>query len=143
MTSAPGSPPPRPEVEQEGFFTESIRFFGSFSRHFQALFALAGMETKEAVGLYVRLIVMLLAALLFVLLGYILLLLTVAFLIAMFTPIAWVWIALGFAVFHFLVAFLCATHVKKHFATPVFQTTSAEIRKDLALLGRNDATAQP
>ncbi len=101
------------------------------------------METKEAVGLYVRLIVMLLAALLFVLLGWILLLLTIAFLIAMFTSIAWVWIALGFTLFHFLVAILCATHVKKHFSTPVFQTTSAEIRKDLELLGRNDDPALP
>ncbi|MGC1482018.1 MAG: phage holin family protein [Chthoniobacterales bacterium] len=130
-----------PTDANEGFVTETIRLFGSFSRHFQALFSLAGSETKEALGLYVRLVVMLGAALVFLFLFYIFFLLAAAFAVAWLFGWAWVWITLGFAVFHLLVAVFCATHVKKHFSTPIFTTTSEEIRKDLALLSKNDDPA--
>ncbi len=141
MTPEPGAIPA--SDSHQGFFTEALRLFGSFSRHFSAVLSLAGLEAKEAVGLYVRLVVMLLAALVFAFLGYIFLILTTAFAIAWLFSVQWVWIALGFTVFHFLICFLCALHVKTHFRTPVFQTTSSELRKDFALMSGPDAPAQP
>jgi uncharacterized membrane protein YqjE len=143
MTPDPGATPAPAAASHQGFFSEAVSLFGSFSRHFQAVFSLAGLEAKEAIGLYVRLVVMLVAALLFALLGYVFLILTAAFAIAWLCDVAWIWIALGFAVLHFLVCFLCALHVKKHFRTPVFQTTSSELRKDFALLSAPDVTPQP
>lgn len=113
---------------------EFLSLIGSLGRHVQALGALAGEEAREAAALYLRLGVMLFAALLFVTLGYILLLLTVAFLIAMLFQVAWVWILLGFTVLHLLVAFLCANHVRQHWSTPVFTATAGEIRRDFDAL---------
>ncbi len=142
MTPDSGAIPASATDAHQGFFTEATRFFGSFSRHFSAILSLAGLELKEALGLYVRLVVMLLAALLFALLGYVFFILTVAFAIAWLFGVAWIWIALGFTVFHFLICFLCALHVKKHFRTPVFQTTSSELRKDFALMSGPDVPSQ-
>ncbi len=106
----------------------------------QALASLAGHEGKSAIALYVRLIVMLIAALLFAGLGYIFVLLTVAFAVGLLFGISWVWIALGLAVFHLLIAFICANHVRTHYRTPVFATTAAEIRKDIASIARKDVS---
>lgn len=136
MTPQPGEPI---NSGNQGLVTEAIRFFGSFSRHIQALAGLAGSETKEALGLYVRLAVMLVGALVFALFAYIFFLLTVAFGIALLFKISWVWIALGLTLLHALVAFVCANHVKTHFRTPIFTTTSAELRKDFAALGKNES----
>ncbi len=142
MTPDPGVPP-NPAEPESGFVTDCIRLFGSFSRHFSAIFSLAGLEMKEAVGLYVRIIVMLLAALVFLLLGYVFFILTAAFAIAWLFSVAWVWIALGFTVIHFLIAFVCALAAKRHFRTPVFGTTSSEFRKDFQLLSQHDTTPAP
>ncbi len=112
-----------------------LSFWGSAGRHVMAVVELAGIEGKEAAGLYVRLAVMLIAALIFLVFGYFLMLLFVVFLIGTLFGLAWFWIFLGLlALLHFLVAFLCATHVKRHLKTPVFAATSAEIRKDLESL---------
>ncbi len=143
MTPDSGATTSSASNPHQGFFTEATRLFGSFSRHFEAIFSLAGLEAKEAIGLYVRLVVMLLAALVFALIGYVFLILTLAFAIAWLFNVAWIWIALGFTVFHFVICFLCALHVKTHFRTPVFQTTSSELRKDFALMSGPDETPQP
>ncbi len=117
-----------------GIVPDGLRMFGSFVRHFQALGALAGAEGRDALGLYVRLGVMLLAALLFSGVAYFSILFFIAFAIAALFGVAWIWITLGLAVFHLLIAVLCATHVRAHFRTPVFSMTGAEIKKDLAAL---------
>lgn len=110
---------------------ELLSLVGSFGRHLDSLGALAGEEAREAGALYLRLAVMLGAALFFAAFGYILLLLFVAFLIATVFHVLWIWILLGFTVLHLLVAFLCASHVKNHFRTPVFAATKSELRRDL------------
>jgi len=117
---------------------ELLSFAGSFGRHLQALLALAGQESKEAAGLYLRLLVMLGAALVFAVLGYVFLLLFLAFLLAMVFGIDWIWIALGFAILHLIVTAVCALHVKKHLSSPVFTATAEELKRDFDSLKRFD-----
>lgn len=117
-----------------GVSGEFMSLVGSLSRHVSALGSLAGAEAKEATALYVRLAVMLGAGLFFAAFGYILLWVFLAFLIATIFHVGWIWILLGFTLVHFLVAFVCANHVRTHWRTPVFQSTSAEIRRDLDAL---------
>ncbi len=123
-----------PPQNSRGLTADLLSFWGSAGRHVVAVVELAGIEGKEAVALYVRLAVMLLAAIIFVVFGYVLTLFFLAFLIAIIFGVSWLWICLGFALLHFLVAFLCATHVRTHLKSPVFAATSAEIRKDLQSL---------
>lgn len=134
--SVPGG---RPVPGPRGLIDVLLSLFGSFGRYFEAIGALAGEEAREAGALYLRLAIMLAAALFFAAFGYILLLLFAAFLIATIFHVAWIWILLGFTVLHFLVAVVCATHVKTHWRTPVFSATKSEISRDLNSLsgGRN------
>jgi len=124
-----------PRQNARGLTAGLLSFWGSAGRHVLALAELAGLEGKAAVALYVRLAVMLVACLIFLVFGYFLTLLFVVFLIATIFGVSWLWIFLGgLALLHFMVAFLCALHVKTHLQTPVFEATSSEIRRDLESL---------
>jgi len=120
--------------EPRGLAAELLSLLGSVGRHVSAVGALAGEEARGVAELYLRLAVMLGAAIFFAAFGYVLLLLFVAFLVATVFHVAWIWILLAFTVVHFLVAVLCATHVKNHWRTPLFPATAAEIKKDLEAL---------
>jgi uncharacterized membrane protein YqjE len=129
-STAPGPSHPEPT----GITAEALRLFGSITRHLQSLVALAGLEGREALALYVRLAVVLGAALFFAAFGYIFVILFVAFAIAHFFHVEWLWISLGLAALHLLGALIGGLYLKKHFRTPVFRATSEEIRKDAAAL---------
>jgi uncharacterized membrane protein YqjE len=122
---------PKPE---RGLTAELLSMWGSAARHVQALLELAGVEGREALGLYLRLAVLLGVALVFLFVGYLFALVFVVALAASLLGVSWIWISLAFAIIHLLVCFLCALHVKTHFNDPVFTTTSAELRKDFDAL---------
>lgn len=122
-----------------GIIPDGLRLVGSVVRHLQALGAIAGAEGRDAVALYIRLAVMLGAAILFLGLGYVFLLVFITFAIATLFGVAWIWITLGIAVIHLFIAVMCATHVRSHFRTPVFSVTGAEIKKDLAKMRNLDS----
>jgi uncharacterized membrane protein YqjE len=117
-----------------GLFAEILSLLGSFGRYGQALSALASAESREAIALGIRLLVMLLAALFFAAFGYILLILAVAFFAAFVLNISWLWILGGFTLLHAMLAYLCARHVRTHVRTPIFEQTRREIASDLAAL---------
>ena len=123
--------------EPRGLFGEFMSLIGSVARYFQALGALAGEESKEALALGMRLLVMLLAALFFATFGYVLLVIAVAFFAAHILGISWLWILGGFTALHLILAYVCATHVRKHRHTPIFDATRREIAADLETLRKN------
>jgi uncharacterized membrane protein YqjE len=112
----------------------AMRLVGSITRHLQALLALAGLEAREAVLLYVRLAIVLGAALFFAAFGYVFTLLFLAFALDRLLHIDWMWIALGFAVLHLLAAVIGGLYVKNTCRTPVFRAIAEEVRKDVAAL---------
>jgi uncharacterized membrane protein YqjE len=120
--------------EPTGVTAEALRLFGSLTRHLQSLAALAGMEGREALALYVRLAVALGASLFLAAFGYIFVILFVAFAVAHFFHVDWLWISLGYAVLHLLGVLAGGFYLKKNFRTPVFRATAEEIRKDAAAL---------
>ncbi len=113
---------------------ELLRLIGSLGRHFEAIGSLAGEEAREAGALVLRLAVMLFAAIFFAIFGYILALLSAAFLIAAVFHVSWLWILPGFVLLHILLAFVCANHVRTHWRTPLFTATRNEISRDLEAL---------
>lgn len=124
---------PAPKASR-GLTAELLSLWGSAGRHIQALVELAGIEGREAVALYIRLAIMLGAALVFLVFGYIFALLFVAFLVATIFGVSWLWISLALAILHLIVCILCATHVRTHFRSPIFTATSAELRRDFDAL---------
>ncbi len=130
---APTPPGGEPEAGQ-GVLAETLNLFGSLGRHLQGLLALASLETKEAAGIYLRVVIAIVGGLVLVIFGYFLLLFFLAFLLATIFGISWLWISLGFAVLHFAGAAACGFYVKQRVSSPVFSATSAELRRDLGTL---------
>lgn len=124
------TPPPSGTEAHSGLVAEVTNFFGTFGRHIQSLLSLASLESKEAAGLYLRVVIALLAGLVALLFGYLLALIFLAFLIATVFHVAWIWILLGFTVLHFGAVAFCAFYIKQRLRQPVFTETSAEFRKD-------------
>jgi uncharacterized membrane protein YqjE len=124
----------RGRESNRGIVAELLNFLSSFGEHIQALVALAGLESREAAGIYVRALIALLAALVLLLFGYLLLLIFVAFALAALFHWDWIWIALGLAVAHFLGVAGCLLYLKSRIKLPVFTATSAEFQRDFAAL---------
>lgn len=117
-----------------GVLAALLSLVSSFGEHASSLTALAGLESREAAGVYLRALVAGAAAVVFLLLGYILLLLCVAFAVAAVFSVSWIWITLGLAVLHFLLVAGCLIYARSRLGTPVFTATSAEVRRDLEAL---------
>jgi uncharacterized membrane protein YqjE len=128
--------PPSADAREtpQGVIPELVRFAGSSGRHVQGLLQLAGLETKEAALVGLRLLVLLIAAIVFAIFGYVLALFFVAFLLAIAFQISWIWISLGLAVLHFVAVAVCAILVWKYVRTPVFKATAAELKRDFEAL---------
>lgn len=134
--SGAGSPPPLPSGSDRGLPTALLSLVGSLGRYLQAITSIAGVESREAVALYVRLLVMLAGACFLGALGYILLVVSAAFAAAFLLGIPWTAILATLAFVHLALAFVCANHVRTHIRTPVFSSTRSEIAADLQRLGR-------
>ena len=132
----PVLPPRGPGRESNrGILAELLNFLSSFGEHIQALVALAGLESREAAGVYVRALIALGVALVLLMFGYLLSLIFVAFALAALFHWDWIWIALGLAAAHFLgvlgAAFeflagrgffsVCLGHKPDWFAAPIWQ----------------------
>jgi uncharacterized membrane protein YqjE len=116
---------------------EILSLIGSSGRYLQAILALAGEESREAMALYTRLLVMLAAALFFAALGYILLVIAVVFLAAHFLGLSWLWIFSALTILHGLAAYLCARYVRDYSRSPILTMTRREIASDLEALQKN------
>jgi uncharacterized membrane protein YqjE len=127
-------PPGTGREASRGFTAEVMHLFASLGGHVQALVALAGLESREAASVYVRALLALAAGLVFLLFGYLLLLLFVAFVLAWVFAVDWIWISLGLAVLHFLGVAGCALYLKSRLKTPLFVSTTAELQRDLDAL---------
>ena len=102
-------PPSADERETPpGALPEVPRFAGTFGRHVQGLVQLASIEGKEAAMVGVRLLALLIASIVLAIFGYVLILLFIAFLLAIVFGVSWLWISLGLAVLHFVGLAICA-----------------------------------
>ncbi len=100
--------------------------------------SLFAQESKGALVHIVVLIACLLGALVFVAFGYVFLLVSVIFGIAHALGISWVWIALAVAVLHFALAAVCGIVARGRLKQPMFELTSAELKKDREWLKTQD-----
>ncbi len=120
-----------------GLMAEILSLIGSSGRYLQAILALAGEESREALALYTRLLVMLAAAFFFAALGYILLVCVVVFLAAQVLGISLLAVFSALTIVHGLAAILCAKHVRDYSHSPLFTMTRREISRDLEALQKN------
>ena len=131
----PVLPPQGPGRESNrGILAELLNFLSSFGEHIQSLVALAGLESREAAGIYIRALIAVVIALVLLLFGYLLALIFVAFALAALCHWDWIWISLGLAVLHFAGVAGCLLYLQARLKSPVFTATSTELKRDFAAL---------
>jgi len=106
--------------------------------YLKARLELAGIEGKEAgihLGIILGLAVLALGLVIF---GYLFLVLFLVFLIGLaFGGNAWVWVMLGAALIHLIVAGVLLLVAKKRLGVPLFPLTLEELKKDQEWLNTN------
>ena len=125
-----------------GLVNNLVSLANSLAAFFETRLSLFARESKGALIHLLLLAGALVAALILVASGYVFLIVSVIFAIAHAAGVSWVWIALGAAVLHFLLAagsgFFAVTQLKK----PMFQASVAELKRDREWLKNVNKTAQ-
>ncbi len=124
--------PPHPFPMNSGFVAHLRGVTAAALGYVAARAQLAGLESKEAAGHYLKIAAVLVAGALFATFGYLFFCLGIVFAIARLfeNPNAWIWVALLVALAHFGATAACAFIVREWFTAPVFTSTIAEFRKD-------------
>ncbi len=113
-----------------GLLNNLLGLINGLTEFFSSRISLLAQESKSALVHIVVLVACLLGALVFVAFGYVFLLVSAIFGIAHAAGISWVWIALAVAVLHFVLATVCGVIARARLAKPMFESTSAELKKD-------------
>jgi uncharacterized membrane protein YqjE len=129
--------------EKEGLIDHLRALAASVAAYLGARLQLAGMESREAAGHYLKILVLLIAAFFAFVFGYIFLCLAGVFILQHFLKWSWTWIMLGLAGVHFAVAVIAILLVKSKFPKAVFAATIAEFKKDQTWLNTPRTTTKP
>lgn len=121
---------PDPSAESESFLRNLRLWAGDFSGFLQARLELAGLEGREALGHYIKVALLVALAVFGLTFGYVFLMVGMVMVLTYFTGWPLVWPILIVALSHFVAAALFLLAVKKRLATPQFQQTLAEFKKD-------------
>lgn len=121
-----------------GLFGHLSALLAAKLAYLKARLELAGIEGKEAavhLGIIVGLAVV---ALVLVIFGYFFFVLFLVFLVGLaFGGNAWVWVMLGAAVVHFIIAAVLLLVAKTRLGVPLFPLTLEELKKDQEWLNTN------
>lgn len=134
----PGSTTETAAQAKVGLFGHLSALLAAKLAYLKARLELAGIEGKEAavhLGIIVGLAVV---ALVLVIFGYFFFVLFLVFLIGLaFGGNAWVWVMLGAAVVHFIIAGVLLLVAKTRLGVPLFPLTLEELKKDQEWLNTN------
>ena len=132
--------PSRPR--QTGFIGSLVALASALADFFESRAALLATESRAALVQFLVVAVCLVAGVLFFVFGYIFLLATVVVAIAHMANVSLVWVALGAAGVHFVIALVFLLVAGTGIRRPLFSETRAELQKDREWL-RNLEANQP
>ena len=135
--------PSRDPAGHGGLIGSLLALVTDFALLVEARMALFVRESKSALVQMIILAGLVVAAVLFVTLGYIFLLVSVIFGVAELVDVPWIWIALIAAGVHFLLALICIAIAWTRLVKPPYRVFAAEIRKDREWLRNLDQTSRP
>ena len=113
-----------------GLLTNLLGLANSVAGFFESRIGLAAKESKAALVHLLVLAGLVIGAGVLVAFGYVFLLVSAIAAIAHALHVSWVWIALGAALLHFLLAFACLLIARSRMTEPVFRESLAELKKD-------------
>src|ERR1700758_310650 len=103
---------PRHRAGQAGLVQNVWRLINSVVEFVVVRAELFGRESKTALTRLLRVLVAVVAALIFLTLGYFFLLASAVVAIAHFAGVSWIWVALAGALLHFILAIICVLVAK-------------------------------
>jgi uncharacterized membrane protein YqjE len=113
-----------------GLLNNLLALGNSLAGFFENRVSLVASESKAALVHLLVLAGCLLAAGILFAFGYVFLLVSAVAAAARALDLSWIWIALGIAVLHFILAFICLLIVRSRIAKPVFRESLTELKKD-------------
>ena len=117
-----------------GFIGSVVALLSALADFFESRAALFATESKAAAVQFVLVAICLIGALLFFAFGYIFLLGTAVVAIARLANVSWLWVALGAAGLHLVIALILLLVAARGIKKPIFRDTTAELKKDRAWL---------
>ena len=125
-----------------GFIRTLLALAADLAALAESRLALFLKESKTALVQMVVLVACLLAAVLFVVLGYIFLIASIIVAVAHLVQMSWVWIALIAAGCHFLLALIALLIARTRMVKAPFPELSAELKKDREWLKNLETTSR-
>src|SRR2546423_6985223 len=123
------SPSPS-RMRQTGFIGSLVALASAFADFFESRAALIANESKAAAVQFILVALCLVGTLLFFAFGYVFLLATAVVAIARLANVSWLWVALGAAGLHLLIALILLLVAALGIKKPIFRETTAELKKD-------------
>ena len=127
---------------KEGLMDHLRLLAAAVAAYLSARLQLAGIESREAAGHYLKIAAVLGAALFGLVFGYIFLCLAAVFILYHLLNIDWMWIMLGAAALHFVLAAAAILVAKAKFPKGMFAATIAEFKKDQSWLNTPGTTTK-
>jgi len=122
--------PFRNPAGHRGLLSNLLALGNSLARFFESRISLVASESKAALVHLLVLVGCLVAAGILFAFGYVFLLVSAVAAAAHALHLSWIWIALGIAGLHFILAIVCLLIVRSRIAKPVFRESMAELKKD-------------
>jgi uncharacterized membrane protein YqjE len=122
--------PSRSRPRQTGFIGSLVALASALADFFESRAALLATESRAALVQFLVVSLCLVAGVLFFAFGYIFLLATVVVAIAHAADASWLWVALGAAGVHFVIALVFLLVAGTGIRRPLFSATRAELQKD-------------
>ena len=123
-------PPQERTAADTGLPEHLLSLLASAAGYFRARLELAGIEGKEAVVAYGKVLAFVAGAVALLLFGYIFLWIGLVAVIAHYAAVHWGWITLAVGVLHLIGTAGCLWGAKAKWGKPVFTATLHEFRKD-------------
>ena len=113
-----------------GLLNNLLALTNALAGFFETRIGLFAAESKSALLHLLLLAGAVVTALVLAVSGYVFLIVSIIFGIAYAAGVSWVWIALGAAVLHFVLAVGCGLFAKSQLTKPFFQFSVAELKRD-------------
>ncbi len=113
-----------------GLLNNLVALTSALAGFFESRITLFARESKTALVQLLLIAAAVITALVLVVSGYVFLIVSVIFGIAHAAGVSWVWIALGAALLHFLLAGGCGLFVMTQIKKPMFEWSIAELKRD-------------
>ena len=121
-----------------GLRANLVAFLSSGTRFVESRLSLASKEAKGAIVHVITLVACLLIALVLVIQGYLFLIVFAIAGIAHLLGIWWIWVALAFAVLHFVAAVISLLIARGQMKRPMFRETTGVLKEDTEWLKNLD-----